>query len=95
MIFYCCVNLSVLNRVFRILLLDFNLFFKCSCYGIFFCCQIELPKHKSNFILIIISTDFFIYLNILCETLVLIIIFIETLGEGNILYSVLQLKCLS
>lgn len=32
MIFYCCVNLSVLNRVFRILLLDFNLFFKCSCY---------------------------------------------------------------
>lgn len=73
-----------LNRVFHCLLLDFNLFFL-SVLVIFFCCQIELPKHKSNFILVIISTDFFINLNILCETLVLIIIFIETLGEGNIL----------
>lgn len=44
----------------HILLLDFNFFLKFLLY--IFCCQIKLPKHKSNTIPIMISTDlFFLY----------------------------------
>lgn len=65
----------------HILLLDFNFFLKFLLY--IFCCQIKLPKHKSNIIPIMISTDFFFYVNILCEILVWLSIFIETLFRSQ------------